>query len=197
MNLLAHAVLASPGAESLVGNLIADFVPHTEVQRLTTGVRAGVMQHRRVDAFTDRHPAVLRSIRMLAGRWGWFSGILIDMYYDHILSIEWDTHVGGDRRTFIDSVHQTLTTTADLMPATAGELMRGFVRADRLASYADPDGLADALARLSDRIAARIPTRAVRLDEAMPELRAAHAELSVNFAAFWPEVRQFAAGTST
>jgi acyl carrier protein phosphodiesterase len=193
VNLLAHAALASPGTESLLGNFAADFLSPSDVEALSPGVRAGVMQHRRVDAFTDRHPAVQRSVRRLAGRWGWFSGILIDVYYDHVLSLEWDAHVGGDRRAFIDGVHETLLAAAGGLPPATGEVVRGFVRADRLGSYADPDGLADALSRLSDRIAARIPTRAVRLEQAMPELLSAHADLSADFAAFWPEVRRQAA----
>ncbi len=98
MNLLAHAVLASPGDESMAGNLIADFVRQPEVELMSPGLRAGVMQHRRVDAFTDRHPNVLQSVRRLSARWGWFAGILIDMYYDHVLSVEWEQHVGGSRR---------------------------------------------------------------------------------------------------
>ena len=195
MNLLAHAVLASPGDESLVGNLIADFVRPADVDQLSPGMRAGVMQHRRVDAFTDRHPDVQRSIRRVSARWGWFSGILIDMYYDHVLSVEWSAHVGGSRRAFIDGVHAVLLASASDMPAAAGEVMRGFVRDDRLASYADPAGLADALARLSDRIATRIPTRAVRLEQAMPELQAAHAELRADFGRFWPDLRRHAAAT--
>ena len=192
MNLLAHAVLAAPGDESLAGNLIADFVRQTEVERMSPGLRAGVMQHRRVDAFTDRHPDVSRSVRRLSERWGWFAGILIDVYYDHVLSVEWERHVGGSRRAFIDRVHDVLLTAP--LPEPAADVMRQFVRADRLASYADPAGLADALARLSDRIAARIPTRAVRLEQAMPELQAAHAEFVADFGRFWPELRQHAAG---
>ena len=193
MNLLAHAVLAAPGAGSLLGNLLADFVRPADVDALAPEVRAGVMQHRRVDAFTDRHPDVLRSVRRLAGRWGWFAGILIDVYYDHVLSVGWDEFVGNDRRAFIDGVHATLVGNAGLMPEPARGWLLGFVRADRLGSYADPAGLADALARLSDRIAARIPTRAVRLEDAMPELQAAHADLVADFGRFWPELRAHAA----
>ncbi len=67
------------------------------------------------------------------------------------------------------------------LPEPAADIVLQFVWSDRLASYAYPAGLADALARLSDRIAARIPMRAVRLEQAMPELQAAHADIAADF----------------
>jgi hypothetical protein len=52
----------------------------------------------------------------------------------------------------------------------------------------------EALRRLSDRIAARMPRRAVPLHAAMPDLRAAHPELAADFHAFFPDAIRLAAG---
>ena len=84
VNLLAHALLAGDSEESILGNLIADFVRPAEVERLSAAVRTGVTMHRHIDAFTDRHSVVQRSIARIGRDWGWFSGILIDVYYDHV-----------------------------------------------------------------------------------------------------------------
>ena len=53
MNYLAHLFLAGGSPESLIGNLAGDFVKGALGDRFTPGIREGIMQHRRIDAFTD------------------------------------------------------------------------------------------------------------------------------------------------
>jgi acyl carrier protein phosphodiesterase len=192
VNLLAHALLAGDDRENLVGNLIADFLRPADLEQLTPGVRQGVLQHRHIDGFTDRHPVVQRSIGRIGKRWGWFSGILIDVYYDHILARCWDQFHVLQLRAFVDRVHGIVTDTAEMIPDPAREVIRGFLLADRLMSYATADGIADSLARLSDRIAKRMPQRAVRLEEALPDLLRVHELLAEDFAVFFPHMKRFA-----
>src|SRR5205814_9853466 len=70
--------------------------------------------------------------------------------------------------------------------------VRAFIADDRLLRYATAEGIAATLARLSDRIARRMPRHAVRLEAAMPDLLAADAELAADFHAFYPELIAFA-----
>jgi acyl carrier protein phosphodiesterase len=189
VNLLAHALLADGTDGSLLGNLIADFLRSPDLAVLPPDVRAGVRLHRHIDAVTDRHPVVHRSIARLGGKWGWFAGILIDVYYDHVLAAEWDRYSDVPLRGFVDHVHVVVRRNADRTPSPAKEVIESFVRSDRLMTYTTPAGIEEALARLSDRIAARMPTRAVRLEQAMPNLMAAHAGLAADFHEFFPQLR--------
>jgi acyl carrier protein phosphodiesterase len=195
MNFLAHLYLSADEPEAMVGNLAADFVKGADVERLPSGVRAGIRQHRTVDAFTDRHAVVMRSISRIGKTWGWFSGIIVDVYYDHVLALDWRRYAKVPLRTFADQVHRVIRDHAEFMPEEAREYALRFVEADRLMSYSVPDGsgVAEALRRLSDRIAARMPRRAVRLHEAMPDLRAAHRELAADFHEFFPDAVRLAA----
>ena len=45
--------------------------------------------HRLIDSFTDSHPIVRGSVARISEKYHWFSGIIIDIYYDHILAREW------------------------------------------------------------------------------------------------------------
>src|SRR5438094_5646041 len=56
MNYLAHLFLAGDTAELLIGNLAGDFVKGPLRDEFTPGIREGIRQHRRLDAFTDTHP---------------------------------------------------------------------------------------------------------------------------------------------
>jgi acyl carrier protein phosphodiesterase len=158
-------------------------------------VQAGVRLHRHIDAVTDRHPVVQRSIARLGGRWGWFAGILVDVYYDHVLATDWARYSDLPLRDFVDHVHAVVRRSADRTPSPARDVIESFVASDRLMTYAIPDGsgIEAALARLSDRIAARMPTRAVRLEQAMPDLRAAHPGLAADFHEFFPQLTAAAA----
>jgi acyl carrier protein phosphodiesterase len=191
LNFLAHLLLSDDKSDAHVGNVLADFVKGRDaVEQLPPGVRAGVAQHRAVDAFTDRHPAVQRSITRVSKDWGWFSGILIDVYYDHLLARDWPAFCDEPLRSFADRMYVSLSAGAPLF-GPARPFLDAFLADDRLTRYATTDGVRDTLARLSRRIAERMPTRAVRLEDAIPVLSAADAGLATDFRAFWPEVRAY------
>lgn len=195
MNHLAHALLADESPECVLGALAADFVRQPVVVRLPAAVRRGVYQHRHVDGFTDRHAVVQRSIGRVSKNWGWFSGILIDVYYDHLLGLAWAEYADEPLGPFVERVARSVRATIAHIPEEHRADVLRFGTPDRLASYAIPDasGIAAALARVSDVIAVRMPARAVRLETALPELRAAHAALAADFAEFFPDLRRFAA----
>jgi acyl carrier protein phosphodiesterase len=188
VNFLAHLHLADGTPPSMVGGVIADFVRRPEVERLPTGVQEGVRLHRLIDAFTDRHPIVHRSIARLGGKFGWFSGILIDVYYDHILARDWPHYSSEPLREFADRAYSALEDLLPIVPEEVGGYVRGFIDDDRLVRYATPEGIAEALARISDRVALRMPRHAMRLETAMPDLLITDARLTTDFQTFYPEL---------
>jgi acyl carrier protein phosphodiesterase len=192
MNYLAHLYLADPTPDSLLGNLLADFVKGNEVAQLPPAIQAGVRLHRQLDSFTDRHSLVQRSIGRISESWHWFSGILIDVYYDHILALDWDRYAREPLRQFTDRVHRCLNDNIDRAPPASRELIKRMIESDRLQSYATIEGITEALVRLSRRIRERIPKREVRLELAVPLLQENHAVLCDDFHEFFPQLVEFA-----
>ncbi len=190
MNYLAHLYLADPTPDSIIGNLLADLIKGNKIAGLPVGIQQGIKLHRQVDSFTDRHPIVQRSMCRISKNWGWFSGILIDVYYDHLLATNWTDYATEPLRDFIDRIHRCLIGRADQIPHDQKLLLR-LIESDRLYSYSSIAGIAEALRRLSDRIAERIPNRAIRLEQAMPELQRNRAGLEEDFRAFFPELRKY------
>lgn len=188
MNYLAHLFVADSEPASLVGNLIADFVKGSDLSHLPPGVERGIRQHRRVDSFTDCHPVVQRSIGRISAKWGWFSGILIDVYYDHILATTWSEWSAEPLRSFVDRVHRVLLDNVELAPVDGREMIGKLVASDRLHSYSTVAGIHDALSRLSRRIRERMPHRAVELERALPDLQDRLPLLTSDFRAFIPEL---------
>ncbi len=193
MNYLAHIYLAEQTSDSILGNLLADSIRNNELSTLSPGIQKGVRLHRQVDSFTDRHALVQRSICRISKTWGWFSGIIIDVYYDHLLALNWSNYAVEPLRGYVDHVYQTLQDHIGEVP-TCRELIERLISSDRLFSYGTREGIADTLFRLSQRIAERIPKRALALENAMPDLLSHHASLQEDFREFFPELVHFVNG---
>lgn len=192
MNFLAHLHLAPDTPDHRVGSVVADFLKGPAFLRLPATIQDGVRQHRAVDAFTDRHQLVQRSIVRISQNWGWFSGIIVDIYYDHILAREWARHCDEPLRGFADRMYAILLAAAPALEMPGRGFIEWMADDDRLVKYGTVDGIADTLRRLSRRIEERMPGKSVRLHEAMPELIANDAGLEEDFRAFYPELVAFA-----
>ena len=89
MNWLAHVFLSKPDIEFRLGNLLADLVKGRDRAGMSVAFLDGVRQHQAIDAFTDAHPVVHRSRARIGGDYGHATGILVDVFYDHFLALDW------------------------------------------------------------------------------------------------------------
>lgn len=65
MNYLAHLFLADDTPESLLGNLLGDFMKGQNIQSYSDAIRQGIRCHQKVDVFTDNHPIFRQSKRRI------------------------------------------------------------------------------------------------------------------------------------
>ncbi len=192
LNFLAHLHLADPEPGLLLGGIAADFTRPAELAALPPKVQEGVRLHRLIDSFTDSHPVVRGSVARIAEKYHWFSGIIIDIYYDHILAREWIRYSLETLDNFAIRMYGTLEPLLAEAPSEAAGFIRWMIDDNRLVRYSTREGIEDTLARLSRRITTRMPRNAVRLDLAMPLLVANDSFLAADFHAFYPELREFA-----
>lgn len=184
MNYLAHLFLAGDDAESLVGNLAGDFVkgPLRE-DAFTPGIRAGIMQHRHIDAFTDTHPQVAAFRRVLIPDHGHYARVISDIFFDHFLAADFARYSDESLEEFVRRVFAMMEN-----QPKPGRLERVFAYIPSwILSYRDPDGIRQALGGISRRL-----SRRPRLDTAAHHLMTSRAELERRFHAFFPEVIAFA-----
>jgi acyl carrier protein phosphodiesterase len=193
VNFLAHLHLADGDPGDMTGGVAADFVRNPQLHLLAPDVLRGVMLHRLIDGFTDRHPVTLRSISRVARQMGWFGGIVIDIYYDHILARDWVRYSSEQLDAFAARSYAVLEAGHGVLPEDARDFIRMFIDEDRLNRYATLDGIEDTLARVSRVIEERIPHRAMWLPDAMPLLIERDAEFAADFHTFYPELMAFAA----
>ena len=193
MNFLVHFLLAGDDQELRLGNLLGDYVKgrveRFEHSGITNRLRTGIQMHRTIDAFSDRHPAVHRSKRILSGEYGRLSGVIVDVFYDHVLARRWTEHHPRPLRDYTQDVYRTLTSNLHRLPAPVHPLITSMSRGDWLRGYASQRGIERALQGMALRrpVAAAIGTAGRLLadhfdrfsadfDEFLPELRVRCAE---------------------
>lgn len=152
MNWLAHIYLAEPGAESWVGAVAADWVKGEARARFSPAVQRGFALHRAIDLYTDVHPVVLHSQSRIQAPYKRYAGVLIDVFYDYFLSVNWAEYCPRPRGEFITTVYNALAAHEPHLPAEVARGFRHMRDDDWLNSYATVDGIALTLRRLSRRL---------------------------------------------
>jgi acyl carrier protein phosphodiesterase len=183
LNHLAHLFLAGDTAESLLGNLAGDFVKGPV--RGETPIERGIVEHRRIDAFTDSHPEAGAFRRVIAEDHGHYARVIADIFLDHFLVTEWSSFSEEPLERFLERTFDTLDPHVGRMP---GRLPQVYPHLrEWLPSYGSIDGVWTSLFHLSRRF-----SRQPRLEQATHLLIDARPALLEHFHRFMPDVIRYA-----
>lgn len=188
MNHLAHALLAGADADAdlLLGSLLGDFWRGAPDPGWPSGVRDGVLLHRKIDVYTDSHPIVAVARSAFDAPWRRYAGILIDIYFDHVLARAWPDEA-EPLAALSARVGDLLVHNRAWLPADLNRFAGYFQANELFAAYADRRVIERVLAGVSGRL--RHPNR---LGEAGPALWARADALDAAFARFFPDLERFA-----
>lgn len=185
MNFLAHMYLSGVDPELLVGNFMGDFVKGRVGDAYPPRIREGIVLHRRIDTFAQHHPLFHQSRQRLAARYGLYRGVLVDVFYDHFLALEWEEWSDEPLAVWLARVRLIVEGYRSYLP----ERLQGFVAVlfeDLLPSYREVTGIGRALERMARRV--RRPNPLAGGEE---ELVRHYAGLGDDFRQFLPEAREF------
>lgn len=187
MNYLAHIYLASHSDDAMLGALLGDFVkPHAGMQ-FSPEMEAEILTHRKVDAYTDSHPVVIDAKRMFDGPRRRYAGILLDVFYDHVLATSWERYSAVPLDDFIRRFYGALSRQAGVLPEKLALAAPRMIEQDWLGSYVDYAGVEIAVRRISTRLS----RNGELLRDGLADLKANYAELSSGFHAFFPDLIDF------
>jgi acyl carrier protein phosphodiesterase len=198
VNLLAHAILACSTLEDTAGQectgaLMADYFTGQDLLAYPEGIQTGIRQHRDIDAFTDYHPVFMEYRRAIAaaGAPRFTSGILADIFWDHVLASEWDSWgkplCGQDLEPFCSVVYARLGQTKEHHSPGFAKAYPWLTGMSWLSSYAERKGIERTLMGLAGRMSgAWVLEGCIRI---MDEL---DGPMRNSFSVFWPELVGFA-----
>ena len=150
-------------------------------------IRDGIVQHRRIDAFTDEHPSVSAFRRVLIPDHGHYSRVIADMFLDHFLACRFDEYAHEPLETFLGRTFATIDPHADALPGPLRAIYPRIRDEQWLLSYRDIEGIRFALRNMSRRF-----SRGPRLEPAVRHLVDSRVELERRFGEFMPDVIAFA-----
>jgi len=186
MNYLSHLFLAEDTDESKIGNLLGDFVKGRLNDDFSPEIIKGIKTHRKIDFFTDSHDTIKETKRLISPERRKYSGVLVDIFFDHFLTVQWERYSDKDFDLFIVDTYKILLKYQDIYPLKGKALIPRIVQKDWLRKYGDFDGLSLVFERMSERVKRKNP-----LKGSEQELRDNYSEIEKNFNIFFPEIIKF------
>ncbi|MGL1887369.1 MAG: acyl carrier protein phosphodiesterase [Reichenbachiella sp.] len=147
---MAHIYLSFDHDMITVGNVIADFVKGNKFNDYERGIKNGILIHREIDSYTDQHSIFLQGKRRLS-EYRHYSGVIMDMFYDHFLSKNWHEYSDEPLQDFTKRNYQLFLKHEHIIPEQANYLIHHMQKGDWLYNYQRIEGIQFALTGLSRR----------------------------------------------
>jgi acyl carrier protein phosphodiesterase len=157
VNFLAHCLipdLAMARAEPdlIAGGFIGDFLKGPVPGSLPPMLALGVRLHRRIDAYSNRQPAIRKSCERFPEHLRRFAPIFVDVVADHLLTRHWARFHASRLTEFTAGAYRAIGPHVTLLPEHGRRFFHWMHEQDLLAAYADPAVMYRALAGVNRRL---------------------------------------------
>ncbi len=186
MNYLAHIYLSGDSDLITIGNFIADGIKGKDYKKYPAEIQTGILLHRNIDTFTDSHLTVRKSTKRLHEKYGHYSGIIVDMLYDHFLAKNWSTYCDIPLKDYIETFYDSLEEHYEILPMRIQKMMPYMMADNWLVSYASIEGISRALEGMNRRTKNRSG-----MNEAVKELQEFYTAFENEFTLFFDELIEF------
>ena len=186
MNVLAHIYLSGDSEEIIIGNYIADFIRGKEYLNYPDHIRRGIIIHRHIDAFTDRHPVVHRSKLLFTKKYHKYAGVITDILYDHFLTKTWNLFSRKPIESVSYNFYMAMVNNFEVLPDNVKQMISSFIINDWIESYQTVNGIRKVLKTMSKTTKLPDETRF-----AIRELKRNYNSLEDDFLEFFPQLIEY------
>jgi len=187
MNFLAHSHLSGDNPNVLFGNFVADDIKGKKFETYPQDIKTGILLHRQIDSFTDSHPLVKSSTALVRHDFRKFSGVAVDIFYDHFLAANWSNYSTEELSSFVRMVYLNLSKKYYLLPPKHKRILPFMLARNWLVGYANTKDLNRVFQGMDRR------TNYISgMDRAVEVLLQNYDELKSHFESFYPELQKFA-----
>ena len=183
MNYLAHVYLSGSNDLIKVGNFMADSVKGNKYLNYEKELQLGILLHRHIDSFTDAHPIYRQSKHQLHEKYGHYSGVIMDILYDHFLAKNWEKYSSISLPDFSKNFYKILKNNLDLLPEKTKKIVPYLVTQNWFESYASLTGIEKILLQMDYKTHHRVV-----MHEAVVELKNNYKEFENEFTLFFEEL---------
>ena len=186
MNFLAHIFLSNSDNQVTIGNFIADGIRGKRYKKYPINIQKGILLHRQIDTFTDAHPTVRQSTKRLHENYGHYSGVIVDILYDHFLAKNWEQYSNIPLPDYIENFYNLLEDNFESLPTRIQKMMPHMIADNWLLSYAKIEGIQKVLNGMNRRTQNKSG-----MHTATVELQEFYNEFEQEFTSFFEELRAF------
>lgn len=186
MNFLAHIYLSGGDKNITIGNFIADGIKGKDYLNYPPEIAKGILLHREIDTYTDAHPTVRLSTAKLHKNYGHYSGVIVDVLYDHFLAKNWKQYHDQPLADFVQDFYDLMRENSDKLTPRIQHMMPYMIADNWLLSYKTIKGIKKILWQMSSRIKPATP-----LDQSVNELQDHYGEFESEFTSYFDELILF------
>ncbi|WP_430966911.1 ACP phosphodiesterase [Spongiimicrobium sp. 2-473A-2-J] len=183
MNFLAHIYLSFDDDQVTIGNFIADSIRGNRYDHLPKQVQKGILLHRAIDTYTDAHATVRKSTKRLHRNYSHYSGVIVDIFYDHFLAKNWSSYSPTPLKEFVENFYDLLEDNYTLLPEGIKRMMPYMIADNWIYNYAKMEGIGRVLNGMNRRTKNRS-----KMNFAILDLEEHYSEFESEFTSFFEEL---------
>ncbi|KVV15255.1 ACP phosphodiesterase [Flavobacterium sp. TMP13] len=151
MNFLAHIYLSGDNDLIKIGNFMADGIRGKQFETYPTLIQKGILLHREIDTYTDAHPVFRQSTKKLHENYHHYSGVIVDIFYDHFLAKNWSIYSDEKLEDYVQRFYTSLHDNYELLSERTQKLMPIMIRENWLGIYKSIEGMQHILTQMDRR----------------------------------------------
>jgi acyl carrier protein phosphodiesterase len=186
VNYLAHIYLSNEEEEITLGNFIADGVKGKKYVQFPLGIQQGILLHRAIDSYTDAHPIVRKSTKRLHKKYSHYSGVIVDILYDHFLAKNWTQYHSIPLHKYTENFYNLINSNFDRLTPRIQKMMPYMIEQNWLLSYASIDGIGKILDQMNRRT-----NNQSKMNLAVLELTTYYKEFEEEFTLFFEDLKKY------
>lgn len=163
---------------------MADGIHGKHFENFPLEVQKGIILHRSIDTFSDAHLVFRKSTKRLHHNYHHYSGVIVDVFYDHFLAKNWSNYSDEKLVDFVERFYQSLKDNYDILTPRTQYLMPYMIEHNWLVSYQTIEGINRILTQMDSRT-----NNQSRMRFATQELSEFYSEFEYEFTDFFEELR--------
>lgn len=141
MNYLAHMYLSCSDEDLIIGNMLVDMMNIKRLRDLPNSYHKGFELHRLIDQFTDEHPLVKEATSKLRDNHKKYAPVVIDIFYDYVLSNEWKRYSGEEIQGFCNNIYEIIEKHLIHLPEDIALRLKRMIKSNFLMTCSSPDAI--------------------------------------------------------
>lgn len=170
----------------MIGNFIGDFIKGKKYETYSKAIQKGILLHRAIDEYTDSHAIVSTSKDKLREKYRHYSGVIVDVLYDHFLAVNWERYSEHSLSKFTGRLYTEIDIRKNELPERFVHMFMYMKRDNWLLHYASIEGIDRALTGMSRRT--KFDSK---MDEAAEDIKIHYEAFESEFNKFMPDIIVF------